>query len=99
MDTTKKKTGLRSAGEICTLIGCILETIFHSAAILATFFMWLIPGIIFIVLSWVTRNQAVKNDSKGWMIYGIIQSFFFNWVGLAGYICLLIEKIQREKGC
>ena len=95
METTKK-SGLRSAGEVCTLIGCILETIFHVFATFATFFMWLIPAIIFIVLSWVSRNQAVKNDSKGWMIYGIIQSFFFNWVGFAGYICLLIDKVNRD---
>ncbi len=90
------KSGLKQAGEIITLVGAILETIMHSVLILLTFGIWIIFAAIFIPLAWISRTKSVKNESKGWMIYGIVQSVLFNTVGLAGYILLLIDKINLE---
>lgn len=91
-----KKSGLKQAGEIITLIGAILETIFHALLLIYSEGVWLIFAAVFIPLLWISRNNAVGNQSKGWMIYGIIQSVFFNWVGLVGYILLLIDKVNLD---
>ena len=91
------KSNLKQAGEIVTLVGAILETIMHSVLIILTFGVWLIFAAIFIPLVWISRTKSVKKESKGWMIYGIVQSvLFINWVGLVGYILLLIDKINLE---
>lgn len=91
------KSGLKQAGEIITLVGAILETILHSTLILATVGIWILFAAIFIPLTWISRTNSVKKDSKGWMIYGIVQSVFFNPVGLVGYILLLIDKVNSDK--
>jgi len=91
------KSGLKQAGEIITLIGAILETIMHSVLILPTVGIWILFAAIFIPLAWISRTKSVKNESKGWIIYGIVQSAFFNTVGLVGYILLLIDKVNSDK--
>ena len=90
------KSGLKQAGEIITLIGAIIETIMHSVLIFITVGVWIPLAAIFITLAWVSRTKSVKNKSKGWMIYGIIQSVCFNTVGLVGYILLLIDKFNLD---
>ena len=89
------KSGLKQAGEIITLIGAILETIWHSILILSTG-VWILFAAVFIPLLWISRSKATKYQSKGWMIYGIIQSIISNWVGLVGYILLLVDKINLD---
>lgn len=93
------KSTLRTTAEILILIGAILSTITSSLVLLATF--WLVLPIIWfgavIAFTWVTRYQAITNNSRGWIIFGIVLSSFTNWVGLAGYICMLIENIQDEQ--
>lgn len=93
------KSTLRTTAEILILIGAILSTIYSSFILLATF--WLILPIIWfaavITFTWVTRHQAIAKDSRAWIIFGIVLSTFGNWVGLAGYICLLIEHIRNEQ--
>ena len=91
------KSGVKQAGEIITLVGAILETIAHSTLIFLTVGIWVVFAAIFIPLSWVSRTNSVKKESKGWMIYGIVQSAFFNTVGLVGYILLLVDKINSDK--
>lgn len=90
------KSGLKQAGEIITLIGAIIETIMHTLLIFITFGVWIPFAAIFITLSWISRIKSVENTSKGWMIYGIIQSVCFNTVGLIGYILLLIDKVNLD---
>lgn len=90
------KSGLKQAGEIMTLIGGIFETIIHVILIFVTIGLWIIPAAALIPLAWVTRKQSVTNEVKGWMIYGIVQSFFFNLLGFIGYILLLIDKNNLE---
>ncbi|MEG2788844.1 MAG: hypothetical protein RR942_13615 [Romboutsia sp.] len=91
-----EKSGLRQAGEIVTLVGAIIETVGHAMLIIGTFFMWTIPAAIIIPLIWVARGNAKSKDSKGWMIYGIVQGVLCGWISLVGYILLLVDKIQRE---
>ncbi len=93
------KSTLRTAAEVLILIGAILSTITSSITLLFTFWM-IIPIIWFgavITFTWVTRNQVLHHNSRSWIIFGIILSSFTNWVGLAGYICMLIENIQNEQ--
>ncbi len=90
------KSGLRQAGEILILIGAILSTISQAVLILVTFFIWTIPGAVVIVFTWVTRNKVLKSGSRNWTIFGIVLGALTDWIGLAGYICLLIEDIQNE---
>ncbi len=93
------KSTLRIAGEILTLVGAILSTI--GQAILLIFFFWTIVPIFWaplvIVFTWVTRNIVLKRDSQGWLIFGIVLTALTDWIGLAGYICLLIDKVIRDK--
>ncbi len=93
------KSTLRVAGEILTLVGAILSTI--GEAILLIFFFWTIVPIFWaplvIVFTWVTRNIVLKRDSQGWLIFGIVLTALTDWIGLAGYICLLIDKVIRDK--
>ncbi len=92
------KSTLKIVGDILTLIGAILTTIYSSFFLLSTFWM-IIPIFWFaavITFTWVIRHQAVNNRSRNWMIFGIVLSSFGNFVGLAGYICLLIKDIQDE---
>lgn len=93
------KTTLRTSAEVLILIGAILSTILNSIYLIATF-IFIIPIFWFALLitfTWVTRHQVLSNDSRNWIIFGIIISTFSNWVGLAGYICMLIENIQNEQ--
>ncbi|WOO88964.1 hypothetical protein R2F61_08860 [Mollicutes bacterium LVI A0078] len=92
------KSTLKIVGEILTLIGAILTTIYSSFFLLSTFWM-IIPIFWFaavITFTWVIRYQGVTNHSRNWIIFGIVLSTFGNFVGLAGYICLLIKDIQDE---
>lgn len=92
------KSTLKIVGEILTLIGAILTTIYCSFFLLSTFRM-IIPIFWFaavITFTWVIRYQAVTNHSRNWIIFGIVLSTFGNFVGLAGYICILIKDIQDE---
>ena len=91
------KSGLKQAGEIITLIGAILETIMHSTLIFFAIGIWIPFAAIFIPLAWISRTKSIKYESKGWMIYGIVQSVIFNTVGLVGYILLLIDKFNSDK--
>lgn len=90
------KSTLRTSGEVLVLIGAIIATILNGFALLANFWwilpiFWFIPVIVF---TWVTRHIVITKDSQAWIIFGIVLSFFSNWIGLAGYICLLIENIR-----
>ncbi len=93
------KSTLRIAGEILTLVGAILSTI-GEAILLITLF-WLIVPIFWVPLvitfTWVTRHIVLKRDSQPWIIFGIVLTALTDWIGLAGYICLLIDKIIRDK--
>lgn len=91
------KSGLQKTGEILTLIGAILTTIFWSLVTFFTLFELSIPAVIVIVFIWVTRYMVVKNKSTGWNIFGIVFSVFVDWLSLAGYICLLVEKSNKSK--
>lgn len=92
------KSTLKITGDILTLIGAILTTIYSTLILFTTFWM-ILPIFWFaaiITFTWVIRHQAVNNNSRNWMIFGIVLSTFGNFVGLAGYICLLIKNIQDE---
>lgn len=91
------KSGLQKTGEILTLIGAILTTIFWSLVTLFTLFELSIPAVIVIVFIWVTRYMVVKNKSKGWNIFGIVFSVFVDWLSLAGYICLFVDRSNKSK--
>ncbi|MFV0247248.1 MAG: hypothetical protein ACK5HS_04910 [Mycoplasmatales bacterium] len=90
------KTGLQQAGEILTLIGAILTTVGWSILMLITLFLLSLPAILIIVFLWVTRTMVVKKKSKGWNIFGIVFTVIvFDWISLAGYICLLIDYVNK----
>ena len=95
----KPVSGIRSAANVLTLIGAILQTIIWAFIIIVTVGIGSIVAIPLIILAWVTYNKT-KNFIKGWNIYGIVQSICFcDMVGLSGYILALVDlsNIEREK--
>jgi hypothetical protein len=87
---------MKQAAKTVTLIGAIVETIIHVILIFSTLGIWIIPAAAFIPLSWVAHNKA-SQGFKGWAIYGIIQSIFFNTIGLVGHILHVIHLSSEEQ--
>lgn len=97
MTQSTNKSGLRVAGETLILIGAIIGTIIQALLIFATFFIWTIPAILFIVFLWVTRAKVLDSGSRGWNIFGIVLCAMTDTVGLIGYILLLVDNDLKAK--
>lgn len=92
------KTSLQQSGEILTVIGAIFTTIGWTILTLLSLLFLLIPAVLVIVFIWITRFIVIKNKSKGWNIFGIVlTAIVFDWISLAGYICLLIDNTNKTK--
>jgi hypothetical protein len=88
---------MKQAAVILTLIGAILQMVGHTIAIFATFGVWLIGAAIFVPLTWIARNKTIQG-SKGWAIYGIVQSvLLFDLVSLVGYILHVVDLSTQKQ--
>ena len=87
-----QKSGLRKVSEVIILVGAIFETIIHAMFTLLSFGLYGIVSIPVLILTWVTRHQAVNRRSRGWAIYGIIHGVSGGWFTSLGYILLVIDN-------
>lgn len=85
-----KRTGISKIGYILTLIGAISMTMFFMYEFIFAFLLFFLISPIGILMTWLTWALGAAGNSKGWIVFGMITSFFGNPLGFFGYLFLLI---------